>query len=393
MLRWPSRTGQGLAARKARWRAPVQAALAPSVGVLWLSATLAASAQTLPPAMATERAPAVAAVPAPPLAEGLKPGQFRWSPQIAPQGPLLIVVDLSAQLAYVYRNGVRIGLSTISSGKPGYETPTGVFTILQKDRKHHSNKYDNAPMPFMQRLTWDGIALHAGKLPGRPASHGCVRLPYAFSEALFGVTSTGMTVVVADGTAAPPEAAAPSLIAPADAAAPTPPPADAAAPTPPPAEADPATADAVLWRPELSPSGPLSVVLGTRDQYVRVLRNGMEIGHAPLHLRGAVPPGTRAYMVLAGSTDAPSPVVAGRPGLRWLAVSVPRKDEGVQALQDLTLDGRLEVPSEFARAVYDALVPGSVLVTTDEPVRNGPMQPATILWADPAAAHEPAKRP
>lgn len=381
MLGWASRSGQRPAARKARSCAPAQAALAPSASVLLWSATLAASAQTLPPATATDRAAAVAAVPTTPLAEGLKPGQFRWTPQIAPQGPLLIVVDLSAQLAYVYRNGVRIGLSTISSGKPGYETPTGVFTILQKDRKHHSNKYDNAPMPFMQRLTWDGIALHAGRLPGRPASHGCVRLPYAFSEALFAVTRTGMTVIVADGAIAAPEPGAPDLFA-----------SSTADPTTPGAAADPAATESVFWRPELSPSGPLSIVLGTSDQYVRVLRNGMEIGHAPITLQGPVPPGTRAYMVLAGAGATPSPVVAGRAALRWLAVSVPRKDEGVQALQDLTAGGRLEVPPEFARQVYDALVPGSVLVTTDEPVRSGAMESTTLLWAD-RPVRKPAKPP
>jgi len=99
---------------------------------------------------------------------------------------------------HVYRNGVRIGLSTISSGKPGHETPTGVFTILQKKRMHRSNLYNDAPMPFMQRLTWDGIALHAGRIPGQPASHGCVRLPLEFSEQLFEVTDREMTVVIAD---------------------------------------------------------------------------------------------------------------------------------------------------------------------------------------------------
>ena len=96
----------------------------------------------------------------------LKPGEFIWAPQLAPEGPITLVVSLSDQRAYVYRNGVRIGASTVSTGKKGHETPTGVFTILQKNAKHFSNKYNNAPMPYMQRLTWDGIALHAGKLPG-----------------------------------------------------------------------------------------------------------------------------------------------------------------------------------------------------------------------------------
>jgi hypothetical protein len=130
--------------------------------------------------------------------DDLAPGDFRWNPEIAPSGPMVAVVSLPEQRIHVYRNGVRIGLSTVSTGKPGHETPTGVFPILQKRREHYSNLYDNAPMPFMQRLTWDGIALHAGRIPGRPASHGCVRLPRAFAELLFEATEKDMLVVVAD---------------------------------------------------------------------------------------------------------------------------------------------------------------------------------------------------
>lgn len=128
----------------------------------------------------------------------LAPGEFEWAPELSTQGAMVVVVSLPEQRAHVYRDGVRIGVSTISSGKPGNETPTGVFPILQKKRMHHSNLYNNAPMPFMQRLTWDGIALHAGKIPGQPASHGCVRLPLAFSKLLFEETEHGMLVVIAD---------------------------------------------------------------------------------------------------------------------------------------------------------------------------------------------------
>ena len=84
----------------------------------------------------------------------LKPGEFLWHPEVAPDGPVVLVVSLDEQRAYVYRNGMAIGVSTISSGKTGKETPTGVFTILQKNKDHRSNLYNNAPMPYMQRLTW-----------------------------------------------------------------------------------------------------------------------------------------------------------------------------------------------------------------------------------------------
>ena len=141
----------------------------------------------------------------------LQPGEYVWTPELAPAGPLVIVVSLPEQRAHVYRNGIRIGVSTISSGKPGHETPTGVFPILQKRAEHYSNLYDNAPMPYMQRLTWDGIALHAGRIPGKPASHGCIRLPKAFAKALFSVTERGVTVVVADE-----ESHGPSVVWPTD---------------------------------------------------------------------------------------------------------------------------------------------------------------------------------
>lgn len=130
------------------------------------------------------------------LGAALQPGEYEWSNDIPADGPTVIVVSLPEQRLHVYRDGQRIAVSTISSGKPGKDTPTGVFPILQKKRMHHSNLYDNAPMPFMQRLTWDGVALHAGRIPGYPASHGCVRLPRAFAEQLFELTERDSTLVV-----------------------------------------------------------------------------------------------------------------------------------------------------------------------------------------------------
>lgn len=135
-----------------------------------------------------------------PIAKPLVPGDFEWTPERSADGPVVVVVSLPEQTANVYRGGVRIGRSTVSSGRAGHETPPGIYNVLQKQRMHHSNLYNNAAMPFMQRLTWDGIALHAGQIPGHPASHGCVRLPLAFAQILYGVTESGVTVVVADET-------------------------------------------------------------------------------------------------------------------------------------------------------------------------------------------------
>jgi hypothetical protein len=144
--------------------------------------------------------------------KALKPGEFSWRPEISPRGPVVIVVSLPEQLVHVYRNGVTIGVSTCSTGKPGNRTPTGVFTILQKRAEHYSSTYNNAPMPNMQRLTWKGIALHAGNLPGYPASHGCIRLPIRFSELLFSVTQLGSSVIIADQETAYSSVVRPDLV-------------------------------------------------------------------------------------------------------------------------------------------------------------------------------------
>jgi len=129
----------------------------------------------------------------------LQPGQWLWRPDTAGDGPVSITVDLGQQIAYVYEGGTLIGISTVSTGRDGHLTPVGDFTILQKQLKHRSNLYNSAPMPYMQRLTWDGVALHAGGVPGYRESHGCIHLPPAFAKILYGVTQLGASVQVIDG--------------------------------------------------------------------------------------------------------------------------------------------------------------------------------------------------
>ena len=163
--------------------------VAASVLLLAFTPVCSAYAEVVGPA-------AAAAEPAPAAVETavLKPGEFVWQPERSPAGEVEIVVSIPLQRAYVYRGEVLIGVTTVSTGKPGHSTPTGRFDILEKRARHFSNLYNNAPMPFMQRLTWGGIALHAGQIPGRPASHGCVRLPLEFARQLFGVTRVGASV-------------------------------------------------------------------------------------------------------------------------------------------------------------------------------------------------------
>jgi hypothetical protein len=132
-------------------------------------------------------------------AADLDAGEFVWRPELATSGNVEIVVSIPQQRAYIYRANRLIGVTTVSTGRPGHRTPTGRFPIIEKRRTHFSNLYNNAPMPFMQRLTMGGIALHAGQIPGYAASHGCVRLPYEMARNLFGTTQVRTMVhIVAD---------------------------------------------------------------------------------------------------------------------------------------------------------------------------------------------------
>jgi lipoprotein-anchoring transpeptidase ErfK/SrfK len=154
-----------------------------------------------PGAPAPEPAPVQPAPAAPPepaaeVAKQAAAPASDWAQ--APRSPagLRVVVSIPQQKAFVFDDGELIATSPVSTGKRGHETPTGTFRITQKKVKHRSNKYANAPMPYMQRLTDYGIALHAGSLPGYPASHGCIRLPHSFAKKLYGMTAYGTRVTV-----------------------------------------------------------------------------------------------------------------------------------------------------------------------------------------------------
>jgi len=140
-----------------------------------------------------------------PVMPFLEPGKFVWfeQPQLVRASTdagqaVRIVISIGSQQAKVYQGNRLVGATTVSTGAPGYDTPVGEFTILQKKVFHRSNLYSDAPMPYMQRLTWDGIALHAGQLPGYPASHGCIRMPKAFARQLYDLTAMGGTVSIVD---------------------------------------------------------------------------------------------------------------------------------------------------------------------------------------------------
>jgi lipoprotein-anchoring transpeptidase ErfK/SrfK len=151
--------------------------------------------------VAAPPAPTLAVLPAP--AEPFVPEPVEPPPPPPPptaeealEDGVLVVVSLESQRMFVFRKGELWDSSKVSTGKRGNETPVGTFPILQKKVHHRSNLYDDAPMPYMQRLTWGGVALHAGHVPGYPASHGCIRMPKAFAKKLYGITGFSSTVVV-----------------------------------------------------------------------------------------------------------------------------------------------------------------------------------------------------
>ena len=154
-----------------------------ALGFLFFAAVSAAAQPAVNPTI-SERAAA------------LGPGQYVWDSKSPTSGPLLLTIDLTAQRLLVYRDGALIAATAISTGSLGRETPTGVFTVLAKEVMHRSTTYDDAPMPYMQRLTEKGIAIHAGDLPGYPASHGCIRLPNEFAKRLYGITAIRTPVMI-----------------------------------------------------------------------------------------------------------------------------------------------------------------------------------------------------
>jgi hypothetical protein len=304
----------------------------------------------------------------------LKPGEFIWDAAAAPEGPLVIVVSLPDQIAKVYRNGVRIGVAKVSTGKPGHTTPTGIFTILNKDKDHRSKTYDNAPMPYSERLTWDGIALHAGGVPGYPESHGCVHLPTRFAEMLFGITSVGITVVIANDASAPAQVAHPGFLAPVGAKG-----APQSLPRLP-------EGDTWRWQPEGSTEGPVTIVVSAADRRVLVLRNGVEIGRAAITIESPEKPlGTEAF-ILASAPGAPAnPDSPG--GTRWTGIALPGAGVGAGAPMDLKDAARVGVPPPFAAEVLKSLTPGATLYVTDAPVLEETTGPRlNVLNSDPPAA-------
>ena len=309
--------------------------------------------------------------------KSLKPGEFIWRPQLSPDGPVVIVVSVPLQLVHVYRNGLAIAVSTCSTGMAGHSTPTGVFTILQKAQKHFSSIYNNAPMPNMQRLTWRGVALHAGQLPGYPASHGCIRLPLEFSRLLFTVTGLGTSVIIADYTSTHKSVAQPSLILPNDVSA----------------AAKEATDKATPARRSAGQKGAAStqpyasVLVSGKDRKAYLIVDGTVTFETPIGIfEDAKPLGTHLYSLVGPSKDG-------------LYMTWNSFDIGGDPLSSTTVDlwtdpvlARVEyLDAPGVRTVAKTLRPGTTMVITDfaatPETRTGP--DFTVITEDRAV---PGKR-
>ncbi len=313
----------------------------------------------------------------------LKKGEFLWMGEAVSTGPVAMVVSITEQRAYVYRNGILIGATTVSTGRPGHLTPTGVFTVLQKQKEHRSTIYDGAPMPYMERLTWGGVALHAGGLPGYPESHGCIHLPSEFARRLFEISPNGMTVVIGTDATAPQRVAHPGYLAPVTFVGGQPVEPEPLAPN----EDD-------RWQPELSPSGPVSIVLSQGSHRVVVYRNGTEIGRARLTVTGDAPLVNHALVLTEGPSSVPNPYVPDPTKFRWLRIGVPGHlgEQGTQV--DPNAVARIKLPADFVARLNAMLTPGATLLVTDEalyPQTSGPM--VEVVDADPPAKSQRGTEP
>ncbi len=275
--------------------------------------------------------------------QNLLPGEFTWYPERSPFGAVAIVVSIPEQRVHVYRNGVRIAVSTCSTGKPGHGTPTGVFTVLQKDKDHRSSTYNNAPMPNMNRLTWDGIALHAGNLPGYPASHGCVRLPFQFSEKLFTVTHIGTPVIISGSRSDPWSLVHPGVVLG--------------------NTAEHEMEDAVnKLKAKSHPSDwddvgeyPVTTLLATgADRRVVLIENGVEILESELTIKGAPSLGEHVLLLEKGQDGA----------LHWTGLT-HHPDPGQLQEWKSGIVNRLTTPKEFHQEVRQRLHPGFVVIVSD----------------------------
>jgi hypothetical protein len=311
------------------------------------------------------------------------------TPARKPDGPINIVVSIGSQRLWVYDKAGLIETSMVSTGVDGFPTPTGVFAVIDKEVQHDSNIYRGASMPFMQRLTMSGVALHSGATTGRPASHGCIRLPHAFAIKLFRLTGLGARVIIAPNEPVPQEIAHPRLF------------------RYEPARPDPEEAGASALRRIATGSGiemqkgvgdarvgkitaararelqalPVSVFVSKAEGKVFVRHGFRQVLEAPAVIRDPERPiGTHVFTALEPKSDGAQ--------MRWFALSVPASGRPVAAVRRVSraarsepepalplaagapstpaeaLD-RIELPPEAVAFISAMVGPGASLIVSD----------------------------
>jgi L,D-transpeptidase catalytic domain len=303
----------------------------------------------------------------------------------APNGPLQIIISIADQRVSVYDNGALIARSSVSTGIPHHPTPLGVFSVISKQRWHRSNLYSAAPMPYMQRITWSGIALHAGVLPGYPASHGCIRLKNDFAIRLWHLTKPGARVIIAPDEIRPVEITNPHFFE----------------STPQPASTPPDSRDDLTGTVNITPDGdaqqvadpqtpgstptpdkvrtlvPISVFVSRKSSKLFVRRGSTPLFDIPVRIRDPEEAlGTHVFTSMTPQKEGA--------GLRWTVVSMPEKSPrkhpkgrstGKHNVEvppavpspdkaNAALD-RIEIPQETVERISRLLTPGSSLIVSD----------------------------
>jgi L,D-transpeptidase catalytic domain len=314
----------------------------------------------------------------------------------APKGPLQIIVSIADQRISVYDDGALIARSSVSTGVPRHPTPSGVFSVIGKKRWHRSNLYSNAPMPYMQRITWSGIALHEGVVPGYPASHGCIRLKKDFAVRLWHLTRRGTRVVIAADDIRPVEIANPRLFAAKPKAVSAPLEsrvADAqntimaAAAVHPPSTpdagaqqvADVAAPDAARAAVAARKPVPISVFVSRKLSRIFVRQAFTPLFDSPITIQDPQEPlGTHVFTAMRVEDEGVGP--------RWTVISMPEKfprtadassgrKPGNQLVEttpapsspdkaNVALD-RIEIPPDVIERIAERLTPGSSLIVSD----------------------------
>src|SRR2546422_1987067 len=314
--------------------------------------------------------------------------------QDAPNGPLQIIISIADQRISVYDDGALIARSSVSTGIPRHPTPLGVFSVISKQRWHRSNIYSAAPMPYMQRITWSGIALHAGVLPGHPASHGCIRLKNDFAIRLWRLTKRGTRVIIAPDDIRPVEIAHPHLSVSKPKAASGPPESRAAT-------ADNAAMTIAAVHPPSTPNAetqqvtdlqapgsmraavaprkvaPVSVFVSRKSSKLFVRQGFTPLFDIPVRIQDPEQSlGTHVFTVMGFQNEGET--------LRWTVVSMPekspptpskRRERGKQIVETIppvsppdkanaALD-HIEIPQDVVERISELLTPGSSLIVSD----------------------------